>query len=182
MDLRDWQPDDFDRQVDTNVKGLMHVIEAVLPGLQRQRSGAIIGIASVAGYRGMPGSEAYGATKAAAINLLESLRIDLWGSGVEVVTVCPGFVRTPMTDANRFRMPFLVSPEEAALAICDGLEKGKAEIVFPRRMLLLMKAARLVPVRTWAALWGRSRVPSAGRLRRASEPLARERSPRGRVE
>ena len=110
-------------------------------------------IASVAGYRGLAGAEAYGATKAAQINLLESLRIHLARTGVQVTTVCPGFVRTDLTIGNHFPMPFIIDADQAARSICDGLERDRAEIVFPARMAVLMKAARIVPVRAWTALW-----------------------------
>jgi short-subunit dehydrogenase len=124
----------------------------VLPAMLARRSGVIAGVASVAGYRGLPGAEAYGATKAAQINLLEALRAHTRRSGVQITTVCPGFVRTEMTDTNDFPMPFMVEPDEAARAICDGLEKERLEIVFPAQMALLMKAARYVPVRLWSLL------------------------------
>jgi short-subunit dehydrogenase len=152
MTVDRWDSALFRRHLDTNVMGMVHGIEAVLPDMRRRRSGAIVGLASVAGYRGLPRSEAYGATKAAQIHLLESLRIDLAGSGVRVVTVCPGFVRTQLTSDNTFPMPWMLEPRDAARRIADGLARGKAEIVFPLPMLVAMKAARLVPVRTWA--WG----------------------------
>ncbi len=100
----------------------------------------------------MPGSEAYNAGKAALINLFESLRGSLARRGVVVQTVNPGFVRTPMTDRNRFPMPFLVEPEVAARAIADGIARDRAEIVFPLPMAVAMKLARLVPTRAWTAL------------------------------
>jgi short-subunit dehydrogenase len=156
MDVARWDGEAFDRQIDTNLRGLANVVAAVAPEMRRARSGTICGIASVAGYRGMPRSEAYGATKAGAINLLESVRIDLRPYGVRVVTVCPGFVRTALTEGNDFPMPFMIDAETSARRIADGLEKGKAEIVFPLPMMLLMKTARLVPVRLWAAAWGRT--------------------------
>ena len=154
-----WDSELFRRHYDTNLMGLVHGVEAVLPGMRRRRAGTIAGMASVAGYRGIPRSEAYGATKAAEINMLESMRIDLGRTGIRVVTVCPGFVRSELTDANSFPMPFLIEAEEAARRIADGLEKGKPEIVFPLPMMLLMKAARLVPVRLWSAVW--KRVPQS---------------------
>jgi short-subunit dehydrogenase len=125
----------------------------------RQRSGVIAGIASVAGYRGLAGAEAYGATKAAQINLLESLRVHVARTGVHVTTVCPGFVRTDLVAGNRFPMPFIIEADQAARSICDGLERGRANIVFPARMALLMKAARLVPIRAWMALWKSASLP-----------------------
>jgi len=138
------------RQFDTNVMGTVYGIEAVLPAMRRRRSGAIVGLASVAGYRGLPRSEGYAATKAAQIHMLESLRIDLRPHGIEVVTVCPGWVRTELTATNSFPMPFILEADDAARRICRGIEKGKAEIVFPLPMMLGMKAVRLVPVRPYA--------------------------------
>lgn len=147
-----WDTAEFARHVEVNLLGLNTVLGAVLPGMVRRRAGHIVGVASVAGYRGLPGSEAYGATKAAQIALLESLRASLLRRGVRVTTVSPGFVRTEMTADNTFPMPFIVDADVAARAIADGLERGRAEIVFPWRMAVVMKAARLVPVRAWARL------------------------------
>jgi short-subunit dehydrogenase len=118
--------------------------------MKTQRAGMIVGISSVAGYRGLPGSEAYGATKAAQLNLLEALRVRLRRDGIDVLTVCPGFVETEMTEQNTFPMPFIVSAEQAGRAIADGIEKQSARIVFPWQMSLLMRAARLIPDRLWA--------------------------------
>jgi NAD(P)-dependent dehydrogenase (short-subunit alcohol dehydrogenase family) len=150
VDVRAFDSAVVRRHLDTNVMGMVHGVEAALPDMRRRRAGTIAGMASVAGYRGLPQSEAYGASKAAQINLLESLRIDLRSSGVGVVTICPGFVRTGLTGRNSFPMPFMLEPDDAARQICDGLERGKAEIVFPLPMMLAMKAVRLVPVRTYA--------------------------------
>jgi short-subunit dehydrogenase len=155
MDVTAWDTAAYRRHVDVNLMGLVHGVEAVLPAMRRARAGRIVGIASVAGYRGFPSSQAYGSTKAAEINLLESLRIDLLPLGVRVSTVCPGFVRTDLTALNTFRMPWLLEPEDAARRIADGLEKDKAEIVFPLPMMLAMKAVRLVPVRPWTAMMSR---------------------------
>lgn len=152
VDVHAFDSEVFRRHMETNLMGMVHGIEAVLPGMRKRRSGAIAGVASVAGYRGFPQSEAYGATKAAQINLLEALRIDLQPLGINVVTVCPGFVRTEATAVNAFPMPFMIDAPDAARRICDGLARDKAEIVFPLPMMLSMKALRLVPVRpyTWA--------------------------------
>jgi short-subunit dehydrogenase len=156
MDARAWDTEVFDRHVQVNLVGTSNAIAAVLPDMLERRSGVIAGIASVAGYRGLAGAEAYGATKAAQINLLEALRVQVRRSGVRVTTVCPGFVRTELTAGNAFPMPFLIDADQAARAICDGLERGRSEIVFPLPMALLMKAARLVPVGLWPRLWARA--------------------------
>ena len=156
MSADPWETEVFDRHVQVNLMGMSNAIGAVLPGMVAGGSGVIAGISSVAGYRGLAGAEAYGATKAAQINLLESLRVHLAKSGVRVTTICPGFVRTELTAGNDFPMPFLIDADEAARAICDGLERERTEIVFPLPMAVLMKAARLVPVGLWSRLWARA--------------------------
>jgi len=161
MTARGWDTQTFDRHVQVNLIGMSNSIAAVLPEMLDRRCGVIAGISSVAGYRGLTGSEAYGATKAGQINLLESLRIDAARDGVRVVTICPGFVRTELTAGNDFPMPFIIDAETAGRAICDGLARERTEIVFPARMALLMKAARLMPVGLWSGLWSRLR-PAGG--------------------
>jgi NAD(P)-dependent dehydrogenase (short-subunit alcohol dehydrogenase family) len=156
MDPADWDTDLFNRHVQVNLAGMSNAIAAVLPGMLQRHHGVIAGIASVAGYRGLAGAEAYGATKAAQINLLESLRVHIARTGVHVTTICPGFVRTDLTAGNRFPMPFIIDPGQAARSICDGLEHDRTEIVFPTPMAVLMKAARLVPARAWTALCART--------------------------
>jgi len=156
MDPQDWDTEVFDQHIRVNLAGMSNSIAAVLPSMLRRHHGVIAGIASVAGYRGLAGSEAYGATKAAQINLLESLRVHVARTGVQVTTICPGFVRTDLTAANPFPMPFIIDADEAARSICSGLERDRTEIIFPTRMALLMKIARLVPARAWTALWART--------------------------
>ncbi len=143
----------FAKHNDVNVLGLARCIAEVVPVMQRQGRGNFIGVSSVAGYRGMPGSSGYGPSKAGQLNLLESLRCDLRDTGVVVQTVSPGFVKTPMTDVNTFKMPFLIETDEAAKYIVDGIEKEKAEIVFPPKMMVAMKLARLVPQQIWPKLF-----------------------------
>jgi short-subunit dehydrogenase len=147
-----WDSQLFADHLQVNVMGAVHTMEAVVPQMLAEGRGRVVGVASVAGYRGLPGSEAYNAGKAALISLLESLRGSLAPRGVVVQTVNPGFVTTRMTDRNRFPMPFKVEPEVAARAIADGIARDKAEIVFPVPMMIVMKAARLVPLRAWTAL------------------------------
>jgi len=159
MNPADWDTGVFDQHIRVNLTGMSNAIAAVLPGMLQQHHGVIAGIASVAGYRGLAGAEAYGATKAAQINLLESLRVHLARTGVQVTTVCPGFVRTGLTAGNRFPMPFIIDAGQAARSICDGLERERTEIIFPAPMALLMKTARLVPARAWTALWKTTSLP-----------------------
>jgi short-subunit dehydrogenase len=150
-----WDRQAFERQVQVNLLGLGNLLAAVLPNMVEARHGHIVGIASVAGYRGLAGAEAYGATKAAQINLLEALRASLSQHGLRVTTVSPGFVRTELTESNTFPMPFLIDPDEAARAVAAGLERGDHEIVFPLRMAVLMKVAAVLPVRLWDAIAAR---------------------------
>jgi NAD(P)-dependent dehydrogenase (short-subunit alcohol dehydrogenase family) len=152
-DTHAWDTREFDRHIQVNLVGMSNAIAAVLPEMLDRGSGLIAGVASVAGYRGFAGAEAYGATKAAQINLLESLRVHLAKTGVRVTTICPGFVRTDLTASNDFPMPFIIDADQAATSICDGLERDRTEIVFPLPMALLMKAARFVPVGLWPRLW-----------------------------
>jgi short-subunit dehydrogenase len=157
VDVTSWDSALLRSHFDTNVMGLVHGVDAVLPAMRRRRSGTIVGMASLAGYRGFPRSEGYGPTKAAQINMLESLRIDLRPLGIRVVTVCPGFVRTDLTEGNRFPMPLMIEADDAARRIVRGIAKGKAEVAFPLPMALGMKALRLVPPGPYAALAGRLR-------------------------
>ncbi|MEO7129996.1 MAG: SDR family NAD(P)-dependent oxidoreductase [Dermatophilaceae bacterium] len=152
FDAAQWDRELFARHIEVNLLGLSNVLAAVIPPMITAGHGHIAGVASVAGYRGLPGAEAYGATKAAQINLLEALRASLAPQGVRVTTVCPGFVKTEMTETNTFPMPFIIEADEAARSIADGFAHGRTEIVFPLPMAILMKAARLVPVRLWSAL------------------------------
>jgi short-subunit dehydrogenase len=152
VDAARWDAAEFRRHIEVNLLGMSNVLDAVLPTMVDQRRGHFVGVASVAGFRGLPGAEAYGATKAAQINLLEALRVSLRRHGIRVTTVAPGFVRTEMTDVNSFPMPFLIDPDRAARSIANGLERGRMEIVFPWQMAIAAKIARLLPVRLWAAL------------------------------
>ncbi len=146
----------FRRIFDTNVMGTVNCIEALLPTMLEHKRGVIAGMASVAGYRGLPGSEGYGASKAALINLLESLRGSLGPRGIRVQTISPGFVRTDLTATNKFPMPFMIEADKAARIIADGIAREKTEIVFPLPMMLLMKTARLVPNALWPKLFART--------------------------
>lgn len=160
FDAAQWDADVFARHVEVNLLGLNNVLAAVVPRMTSERRGHLVGIASVAGYRGLAGAEAYGATKAAQINLLEGLRAAVARHGVRVTTVSPGFVRTPMTEDNKFPMPFMVEADEAATAIADGLESRRTEIVFPLPMAITMKVARILPVRLWSAITTRMSNPA----------------------
>jgi len=149
---------DLLRHNQVNYLGALHVLDAVLPRLLAQPIGArghISLMASVAGYRGLPNSLAYGPTKAALINLAEALYLDLHHQGVGVSLINPGFVETPLTAQNTFKMPALISPEQAAQAILQGWARGRFEIHFPRRFTFWMKVLRCLPYAVFFALTGR---------------------------
>jgi short-subunit dehydrogenase len=128
-----------------NYQGVVNGLDAVLAPMLARRKGHVAIIASVAGYRGLPRTSAYGPTKAALINLAEGLREDLARQGVSISLINPGYVATTMTQANAFPMPFQISADDAAQRIIRGLEKGKFEIAFPWPMVALMKLGRQLP-------------------------------------
>lgn len=141
--------DDMLRHQEVNYVGALHLLGAVLPALLQQGSGHISLVSSVAGFRGLPNSLAYGPTKAALINLAETLYLDLADRGIGVSLVNPGFVETPLTAQNTFAMPGLIGPDEAAREILGGLAAGAFEIHFPRRFTGWMKLLRLLPFRLY---------------------------------
>ncbi len=128
-----------------NYVGALYLLDAVLPALLQRGSGHISLTGSVAGYRGLPNSLAYGPTKAALINVAETLYLDLQESGVGVSIVNPGFVETPLTAQNSFSMPALLTPAQAAAEILAGWARGEFEIHFPRRFTRWMKTLRVLP-------------------------------------
>ena len=137
--------DDMLRHNQVNYVGALYVLAAVLPHFLARKSGHISLVSSVAGYRGLPQGLAYGPTKAALINLAETLYVDLKDSQIGVSLICPGFVETPLTAQNKFAMPGLIKPEKAAEEILRGWAKGQFEIHFPKRFTFFMKALALLP-------------------------------------
>lgn len=133
------------RHFNTNVFGVLNATTQLLPLMKENGRGRIVIVGSVAGYRGLPNSGIYGATKAALISYAESLRAELATSGITVQIVNPGFVETPMTAQNDFPMPFIISAEEAASRIWNGLQKENFEITFPKRASYGLKFLRLLP-------------------------------------
>lgn len=138
--------------LDINLQGTINCLDSVLYRYLEAGYGQIAVMASVAGYRGLPTAAAYGASKAALINLTEALRLDLRGSGVKIQLINPGFVRTPLTDKNTFAMPALMEPEDAAGRILSGLLSDRFEIVFPRRFVYVLKLLRVLPYRWYFPL------------------------------
>jgi NAD(P)-dependent dehydrogenase (short-subunit alcohol dehydrogenase family) len=135
----------MERHLAVNYVGAVRVVHAVLPHFLARRAGHISLIASVAGYGGLPQSLAYGPTKAALINLAETLYLDLHAHGIGVHLICPGFVQTPLTAQNGFDMPALITPDKAAAEMLRGWAKGEFETHFPKRFTRGMKALRWLP-------------------------------------
>jgi NAD(P)-dependent dehydrogenase (short-subunit alcohol dehydrogenase family) len=152
--------DDFDlsemlKHQQVNYLGVLYVLDAMLPHFLQHQAGHISIVSSVAGYRGLPKSLAYGPTKAALINLAEALYIDLKASGIGVSVINPGFVKTPATANNDFPMPGLMTTDQAATEILAGWRQGAFEIDFPKRFTLWMKTLRILPYAAYFAVTSR---------------------------
>lgn len=135
-----------------NVESMAISIEGLLPALRKSKSPHLVGVGSSVTYLPLPRSEAYGASKAAIAYLLDTLRIDLYPEHITVSHVCPGFVKTPLTEKNDFPMPFRVTTEQASRAIRKGIKQRKAEIHFPKRFTYILKTLSLLPSRLWTKL------------------------------
>ena len=138
---------DMHRHMAINYSGALNVLSAVLPSMMARGQGHLSLISSVAGFRGLPKSLAYGPTKAALTHLAENLYLDLQPLGIGVSAIHPGFVQTPLTAGNNFDMPALITPAQAADAMLDGWARGQFDIHFPRRFTRWMKLLRLLPYR-----------------------------------
>jgi NAD(P)-dependent dehydrogenase (short-subunit alcohol dehydrogenase family) len=143
----DFDRDAFERTLDVNVMGTVNCLSAIMPAMIGRRDGHIVIMASVAGFVGLPGAAAYGASKAALNNMAEALEPDLERHNVRLSIINPGFVDTPLTRKNDFPMPFLISTEAAVDAIMKGLERPGFEIVFPWQMAVAMKLLAALPHR-----------------------------------
>lgn len=137
--------DVFREVIETNVLGMGATFEPFIPAMQERGAGTLVGISSVAGVRGLPGSSAYSASKAAATVFLESLRIDLYGTGVRVVTIAPGFIDTPMTRHNPYPMPFLMKPEDFVGRAARAIQSGRRYTVIPWQMGMVARLMRFIP-------------------------------------
>ncbi|MBA5805745.1 MULTISPECIES: SDR family NAD(P)-dependent oxidoreductase [Rhizobium] len=159
---------DFEKSFAVNLSGVVNCLLPAIRHMKAKGQGQIAIVSSVTGYGGLPTGAAYGATKAALINMAESLKFDLDKMGIRIQLVSPGFVDTPATRKNAFPTPALVSVEEAAQEIAAGLKSQAFEITFPKRFTTMLKLARLLPYSLYFALvnrvtgW-RERPPSAGR-------------------
>jgi short-subunit dehydrogenase len=133
------------RVLEVNVAGLAATLAAFAPAMRKAGRGTLAGIASVAGFRGLAGASAYSASKSAAITWLESLRAEMHGSGVSVVCICPGYIDTPMTRVNRYRMPFIISADEGARRIARAIASRRRLAVIPWQMAAVSTILRILP-------------------------------------
>jgi len=152
-EMRAWELDDAESRalLEVNLHAPIATVAAVVPGLLAQGRGAIAIVSSLAGYRGLPKALIYGASKAALINFSEALYLDLRPRNIGVYLINPGFVKTPLTDRNEFRMPHLISAEEAAAEIVAGLERREFEIRFPKAFARQLGLLRHLPYRLYFA-------------------------------
>lgn len=145
VDIEQFDSDLFKRQIDTNFMATVYGIEAVLPLLKNSKQAQLIGMSSTAAYLGLPRSEAYGATKAAIRNLFAALRVSLKPHNISTSVICPGFVKTELTDRNDFEMPALISTEQSSKYILNGITAHQQEIHFPKRFSLTLKFIASLP-------------------------------------
>ncbi|MBK8321978.1 MAG: SDR family oxidoreductase [Betaproteobacteria bacterium] len=158
--------DDIDvfRQIlDINVIGMVNAFHPFVAPMREAGRGVLAGVASVAGYRGLPGASAYSASKAAAIRYCESLRVELRGTGVRVATICPGYIATPMTAKNPYPMPFIISAEDFARRFARAIDAGSTYAVIPWPMAIVAKLLALLPNALYDAAFSRAgRKPRKG--------------------
>ena len=145
MSVENFSTKKFRLLVETNLMGTVYGLAYLIKLFLARKGGKIVIVSSIAGYRGLPTSSAYGATKAALINMCEALKPELHAHNIYLALVNPGFVKTPLTDKNDFNMPFLISAEEAAIQILKGINRRQFEISFPFFFSLIMKILRIVP-------------------------------------
>jgi NAD(P)-dependent dehydrogenase (short-subunit alcohol dehydrogenase family) len=145
VDALTMTPDAYRKTFDVNLMGTVHMMTATIPDMAARHEGHFCIVSSATSFGGMPTASAYGASKAALVNMAECLKIELERDGVGVSVSTPGFVETPAQDDNTFPKPFMVTPQLAARRIADGLEKGGFEITFPRRFTWMLKALYALP-------------------------------------
>ena len=152
----------FKAIMDINVLGLLHTFQPFIAGMKARGSGNLVGIASIAGVRGLPGAGAYSASKAAAIAYLESLRVEMQAIGIHVTTIAPGYIKTPMTDVNAYSMPFLMDADIAAEKMAKAMSAKRRFVVVPWQMGWLARFMRLIPPVLWD--WAMKNAPKKAHL------------------
>ncbi|MGZ5111549.1 MAG: SDR family oxidoreductase [Usitatibacter sp.] len=153
----------FREMLEINVLGLVNTFHPFAASMRDRASGSLVGIASVAGFRGLPGATGYSASKAAAIRYLEGLRVEMRGSGVAVTAICPGYIATAMTRKNRYRMPFIITADDAARRFARAIEARKSYAVIPWQMAIVGRILGILPNAIYDRLAARAgRKPRKG--------------------
>jgi NAD(P)-dependent dehydrogenase (short-subunit alcohol dehydrogenase family) len=154
----------FQNVMDINVLGMVKTFQPFLAPMRGAKQGTLVGVASVAGFRGLPGSSAYSASKAAAISYMESLRVEMYGSGVRVVTLCPGYIKTPMTDVNTYPMPFILDADVAARRMARVIASGRSFAVVPWQMGIVGWLMKRLPNWLYDRLFAKAPHKARGRV------------------
>ena len=139
----------FKRVIEINLFGVIHTFLPFIEAFKKKKSGQLVGIASVAGIRGLPGSGAYSTSKAALINYLESLRIEMKPFGIHVTTIAPGYIHTPMTKHNRYAMPFILDVDVAVSRFMKAIQNKKGFVIIPWQMNMVGTLMKLLPSSLW---------------------------------
>lgn len=155
-ETRDYVPSAVKEVIDTNLMGAVNAIHAVLPQMLERGSGHIVAISSLAGFRGLPKSAAYSASKAAMTAFFESVRLDVAAKGIDVTIIQPGFIRTPLTAGRRSKMPFVMNLDDAIPYFIRAIEKKKKFAAFPWQLATLVRIARFLPAFMYDAGAGRA--------------------------
>jgi short-subunit dehydrogenase len=148
--------------MDINFLGMVYTFQPFIAAMQQAGKGSLVGIASVAGIRGLPGAGAYSASKAAVISYLESLRVEMAPSGIHVTTIVPGYIRTPMTDVNTYKMPFLMDADVAAVKFASAIANKRRFAVIPWQMGWLARFMQFIPPFAWD--WAMKNAPKKAHL------------------
>ena len=154
---RSYDPDSVREVIDVNLLGAVNAVHAVVPDMIKRRSGQIVAVSSLAGFRGLPRSAAYSASKAGMTAFFESVRLDLSGEGVSVTIVQPGFIRTPLTSGRANKMPFLMELDEAIPHFIRAIEKKKKFAAFPWQLATIVRAGKFMPAWLYDSIAGRAR-------------------------
>jgi len=154
---RNYDPPSVRKVIDVNLMGAVHAVHAVLPTMLEQKHGQMVAISSLAGFRGLPGSAAYSASKAALTTFFESVRLDVRDKGIAVTIIQPGFIRTPLTESRANKMPFLMELDDAIPHFIKAIEKRKSFAAFPWQLATIVRAGKFMPAWMYDRIAGRAR-------------------------
>lgn len=155
MGIDQWQTEQVEAMIDTNLTGAVRITGAVLPGMRAKGHGHIVYVGSLAGYRGLPRAVGYGASKAGLMSFAETLRCELAGSGVDIQLAVPGFIRTRLTDLNEFDMPQILEPEVAAQRVLELMQSHRFARAFPRPFSWLFRLSQFLPEALYFRIFSR---------------------------